>query len=153
MTATKTSSSVLIEASPSAVWNRVGSIENMGTFSPETMTTEWLDGATEARQGARFRGHNHNGHYQWTVDCEVLEYTPEKRFQFGVGSSEDGFNAIWTYELEARGDATVLTESVDAPVLLDPESTPGKNPHRLEELNGLIKATLAYVKTDTEGKS
>ncbi len=140
----------MIEASRSVVWNLVGSIENMGRFSPETMKTEWLDGASGPARGAKFRGTNHNGFFQWEVDCEVLVHEPEKRFQFGVGGDGSKFDAVWTYELETRGASTKLIEHVDAPILLDKNSVPGKNPKRLQELTGLIDATLSYIKADAE---
>lgn len=147
---TITSGSVVIAAPSSVVWELVGSIENMGRFSPETMKTEWLDGDSTEAEGARFRGTNHNGNFQWEVDCEILAHEREQRFQFGVGRNETGFDAIWTYELESLGTTTKLTEHVDAPVLLDPNSAPGKNPKRLQELAGLIDATLSYIKADAE---
>ena len=55
-----------IEAAPLTVYELVSDITRMGEWSPECYRCEWLDGATTAAPGARFRGHNRLGKIRGT---------------------------------------------------------------------------------------
>jgi uncharacterized protein YndB with AHSA1/START domain len=48
--------SVEIAAPPDAVYDLIADVTRMGEWSPECVRCRWLDGAQEARPGARFRG-------------------------------------------------------------------------------------------------
>jgi hypothetical protein len=89
--------------------------------SPETFEAEWLDGVTEGREGARFRGHvrrNEKGPIYWT-ECLVTACNPEREFAFAVRSRPFGLpvasrNTVklsWTYVLDEVTDGTQVTES------------------------------------------
>lgn len=60
-TATTGQARIEIDASPQRVYELVSDITRMGEWSPECYRCEWLDGATTATVGARFRGHNRLG--------------------------------------------------------------------------------------------
>lgn len=47
-----------VSASPEKVWSLVTDLPRMGEWSPENLGGEWLDGATGAAVGAKFRGNN-----------------------------------------------------------------------------------------------
>jgi hypothetical protein len=48
---------VYIAAPAGLIWDLVSDVTRIGEFSPETFEAQWLDGASEPRAGARFRGH------------------------------------------------------------------------------------------------
>src|SRR5262249_61615069 len=55
-----------------AVWDVVRDVTRTGEWSHECLSVEWLDGATEARPGARFRGKNKARMFRWGRVCEVV---------------------------------------------------------------------------------
>jgi uncharacterized protein YndB with AHSA1/START domain len=112
---------VHMAAPPEAIWPLVSDVTAIGRFSPETFEGRWLDGATEAAVGARFRGHvkrNGWGPVYWTT-CEVVSCEPQREFAFTVITGGRPVNT-WRYRLEAAGDGTDVTESfelADTPAL------------------------------------
>jgi len=59
-------------ASPDDVWAIVGDPTRVGEWSHECGGAEWIDGATTARPGARFRGRNKVGRSKWARVCELV---------------------------------------------------------------------------------
>jgi len=59
-------------ASPEAVWRVLSDPARIGEWSHETSDGAWIDGATEARPGARFRAHNKAGRSKWHRVSEVV---------------------------------------------------------------------------------
>jgi len=57
--------SIHIAAPPDLVYELVADVTRMGKWSPECYRCEWLDVATSASVGARFRGYNRRGNYRW----------------------------------------------------------------------------------------
>jgi uncharacterized protein YndB with AHSA1/START domain len=103
---------VHIAAPPERVWELVSDVTKIGKYSPETFEAEWVDGATGAAVGAKFRGHvkrNGIGPVYWT-SCVVSACVPGREFAFGVGPADKPLN-VWRYELEPSGDGTDVTES------------------------------------------
>lgn len=101
-------------APPERIWELVADVTRIGRYSPETFEATWIDGATEAAVGARFRGHvkrNGKGPVYWTT-CTVTECNPNQAFAFGVGSGDKPLN-VWRYRLEPAGDGTDVTESFE----------------------------------------
>lgn len=77
--------SIDIAAAPAQVYDlrsRGTDITRMGEWSPECYRCEWLDGATEATPGARFRGYNRIRGYRWqrTVIVDVADRGREFAF-------------------------------------------------------------------------
>jgi uncharacterized protein YndB with AHSA1/START domain len=105
--------SLHIDATPEKVWGLVSDITRMGTYSPEVVEAEWLNGATGPEVGARYRGHvkrNEVGPTYWTT-CEVTECTPGEVFEFAVMIRDQPLN-VWRYEFAPGADGgTVVTES------------------------------------------
>ncbi len=94
------------------VWDLVCDIMRIGEFSPETFEAEWLDGATEAAIGARFRGHvkrNQRGPTYWS-ECVVTDLVPERRFGFDVVAGGRALNH-WQFDLQPADGGTDVTES------------------------------------------
>ena len=63
---------IVVDAPIDAVWNVVTDVTRVGEWSHECRRVEWLDGATEAAPGVRFRGTNKAGPWTWSRINEVL---------------------------------------------------------------------------------
>lgn len=142
---------IWIDAPTATVWQLVSDIGNLARYSPETVRTEWTNGSTRAVAGATFRGFNDDGTNQWHADCVITELVAGEVFAFGVAPDDHGrFATTWRYTIRADGTGTYLTESFEAPILLNAASPPAQNPNRAKEMVGMLHATLAYIKADAE---
>jgi uncharacterized protein YndB with AHSA1/START domain len=107
---------VHIDAPPEQVWALVSDITKMGEYSPEVLEAEWLDGATGAALGARYRGHvkrNENWPVLYWTTCEITECIPGEVFEFAVVWQDRPLN-VWRYEFRAtEAGGTDVTESFD----------------------------------------
>ena len=99
-----------INASPEAVWNAITDVTRMGEWSPECHTCEWKDDADGPAVGAWFVGHNRNGEFEWTTECEIVECEPNRVFRFD-GVFGDLRFAKWGYRIEPDGDGCIVTET------------------------------------------
>ncbi len=99
----------IVPAAPATVYDLISDITQMSRFSPETVSTSWLDGASAAAVGARFSGVNTIGKLRWTTKPTVTAAEPGRRFAFRVPS---GAAATWTYTFEPVEGGTLVTESV-----------------------------------------
>ena len=105
-------------ASPDAVWRLVSDVTQMGRWSPECIGGEWLDGATEAVPGARFRGRNRMAFIRWSTVCTVVAAERGRLFSFEA-RHWSGATTRWTFEVDGHDDRdrfpsvseTVLRES------------------------------------------
>jgi uncharacterized protein YndB with AHSA1/START domain len=111
----KTSSHVeaVCDAPIDAVWALVTDVTRTGEWSHETQRAVWVDGATGAVPGARFRGANKNGVARWSRTCEVLDAAPYTfRFRtiptFAYPDSTE-----WTFTLTADGTKTRIEQSFE----------------------------------------
>ncbi|WP_221353643.1 SRPBCC family protein [Streptomyces beigongshangae] len=110
--------SILVEASPSSVYEQVARPARMGRWSPENLGAT-LPGGDDgpARVGLVFEGHNRRGRFRWTTRCTVTAADPGRRFAFRVHAI--GFRrprlkgpiATWEYRFEAEGTGTRVTET------------------------------------------
>ncbi len=89
-------------ASPEAVWAIVGDPTRVGEWSHECGGAEWVDGATIARPGARFRGTNRVGRSRWSRVCEVVTADAPHEVSWRTVST-------WRFP-----DSTLWTITVDA---------------------------------------
>jgi hypothetical protein len=107
------SSSLHIDASPDAVYDRIADVTQSGERSLECRGAEWLPGARPGAVGARFRGRNKSGVARWSRVCEVIEAEPGRRFAFRtVPERWDKTRAdstIWGYSIEPEGTGCVVT--------------------------------------------
>ena len=111
-----------IDAPPDRVWRMLTDISRMGQWSPITYKCEWLDGATQARVGARFKGWNRQPPARWWTICEVTAVEPgkifefrtvevSKPFSFGVGQPRE--MTRWRFEFEPEDIGTRVNERYD----------------------------------------
>lgn len=103
---------VTMQADADRIWELVSDVTRIGSYSPETLEAEWLDGATGPAVGARFRGHvkrNGRGPMYWTV-CQVTASEPGREFAFDVLMGSRPVNT-WRYVLKPVDGGTEVTES------------------------------------------
>jgi uncharacterized protein YndB with AHSA1/START domain len=139
---TTASATIDIDAPPSAVYALVADITRMGEWSPECARCEWTGDTT-------FHGYNAVGDFEWDIECEVVERTPDAVFAFhGPVGADDG--TTWRYVFEAVDGGTRVTESFDAPTLGDPTTTSGSIPGRDQMLVEGMQQTLHNIKDAAE---
>jgi len=113
-TAKRGQESIQIAAAPEDVYDLVADITRMGEWSPECYRCEWLDGATSAEVGARFRGYNRVGRVRWATTAVVVVAERGQEFAFTVVHDEAGREETrWSYRFESSADGTLLTESFE----------------------------------------
>jgi uncharacterized protein YndB with AHSA1/START domain len=103
---------ITVRAEPDRLWAMVTDVSRMGEWSPETERAEWLDGASEAVVGARFKGHNRRGKAKWFTVCEVIEAEPGRVFAFAVGGAAKP-STVWRYQFAPKPEGTEVTESFE----------------------------------------
>lgn len=113
--------STTIAAPPQHVYALVADVTDMGRWSPECYRCEWLDGATEATAGARFKGWNLQRvgplPVRWKTVCTVNTAVAGEELSFTTKQSA----ATWTYRFAPDGNGgtelTEIREDGDKPAL------------------------------------
>ena len=150
-TATRGEASVTIAASPDAIYDLIVDITKIGERSPECYRAEWLDGATGATEGARFRGHNRIGPIRWATTCVVTKAVRGREFAFTVVNPKEREETVWRYVLADDGAGTTVTESYQflwCPWLARVAELPFP---RDKQLRRGIRETLVALKLAAEG--
>jgi hypothetical protein len=103
---------VRVDAPADRLYALVSDVTRMGEWSPETTRCVWLDGATGAEAGARFKGTNARGFVRWSTKPKVVAADPGREFGFVTGHLGRDMTK-WTYSFAPAGsaDATDVTES------------------------------------------
>jgi hypothetical protein len=105
------SASVETTATPAQVWALLADIDRAGEWSHETQGGEWLDGASAAVPGARFRGRNRQGRTKWSRVCEVIAADEPNAISWRtVPSRLYNDSTRWTYELEPTDTGCRITQ-------------------------------------------
>ncbi len=73
-----------VDATAEHVYAMVSDLPRMGEWSPECDRVTWRDGASGARPGAKFLGHNRVGAVRWTTFGEVVVAEPGRNLAFEV---------------------------------------------------------------------
>lgn len=94
---------VEVDAGIGAVWDIVRDPTRVGEWSHECVDGTWLDGATSAGPGARFRGRNRHGPFRWGRRCEVLHVAPYRLTWRTIPTLLYPDSTEWTIELSAVG--------------------------------------------------
>jgi polyketide cyclase/dehydrase/lipid transport protein len=102
---------ITVDAPPETVYALVSDLPRLSAVAAEFQRGTWLDGATAAAVGARFRGHNRNSWRRWWTVATVTAAEPGRRFAFDVVSM--GFVPIsrWQYDIEPTGTGCLVRES------------------------------------------
>ncbi|HZX01773.1 SRPBCC family protein [Kribbella sp.] len=151
VTGATTGVEVLMKLPAAAVWSGITAIERYGEWSPECYYGAWLE--PRARFEARNRFPNGLETY---VTCKVTAYEEPKRFGWDVYGDEDVPLANWTYELEDRGDTTLVRQTFthgpgDSGLRMGVVKYPDRAAEivqgRLDELAGNMRKTLAAMES------
>jgi len=151
------SATIHIDAPPEKVYALVSDVTRMGEWSPETVKCEWLDGATGAAVGARFKGSNKNGIFRWSTKPRVLAADEGREFAFVTGLRGKDLTK-WSYRFAADGGGTTVTESFelmnDTPGYIDfVEKYFMRIKDRKVDLERNMEATLQRIKAAVEGSA
>ncbi|MFD7154030.1 SRPBCC family protein [Kribbella sp. NPDC059898] len=106
VTGATTGVEVLMQLPASTVWAGITAIDRYGEWSPECYYGAWLEPRTRFEARNRFA----NG-FETYVTCTVTTFEEPTRFGWDVYGGEEVPLANWTYELEDRGDATLVRQT------------------------------------------
>lgn len=109
-----------IEAAPEALYDVIADVTRTPELSPEVAACEWLDGASGAAVGVRFRATNRAGRGpSWQNTPIVTVAEPGREFAFSRTEKGAG-TIVWRYVLTPEGTGTRVAESyeVTTPVTL-----------------------------------
>src|SRR5580658_2188078 len=109
---------IVVAASPEVVWDLLADIANIPAWSPECISTAWLDDCPGARPGGRFSGYNLLPDGQgWAVTCVITEAGRPRSLAWVVLDDEDDTQTVdhpssrWRYDLAAApGGGTVVRQ-------------------------------------------
>ena len=112
--------SMRMDATPDELYAIVSDVTRTPEFSPELLKCTWVGGATEAKVGARFTAWNKvPNRPRWRNKPVVTVVEPGKKFAFARTEAFAG-TVEWTYEFQADGDGTLVTESYDVTRAMSP---------------------------------
>jgi uncharacterized protein YndB with AHSA1/START domain len=101
-------------ASPDAVWTVLSDPSRIGEWSHETREGVWLDGATGARPGARFRAKNRAGRSRWQRVSEIAEVDAPHVFAWRtVPTAVYRDSTLWRVTLEPDDGGTRIVQTFD----------------------------------------
>ncbi len=104
----------LTAATPEQVWAVLADVTRTGEWSAECHTCEWLDGATEARPGARFQGRNQVGKARWARTCVVVESVPGQELAWRTERTRrTPDTTLWRIRLEPFEGGTRIVQTYD----------------------------------------
>ena len=104
-------SEVVVKADREVVWSIVRDPTRVGEWSHECTTISWLDGATAAVPGARFRGHNQQRIFRWDRVCEVVAAEPYELVWRTVPTTLYPDSTVWRINVESTGDGTRIEQT------------------------------------------
>ena len=93
-----------INAPAAKVWALISDFRRMPEWSPQC---RWMRPFGPLRAGTRTLNLNRRNRMFWPTTCTVVEVVPTKKLAFRVDTNR----TIWSYELEANGQGTRVTES------------------------------------------
>ncbi|WP_345497706.1 SRPBCC family protein [Nocardia callitridis] len=111
------SDSIVIDADPTTLYDRISDVTQMGSWSPENRGAKIAQPRAAAYVGMVFEGHNKRGAFRWSTRCTVTAADPGARFAFrvhviGVGKPLlHGRIANWEYRFEPEAGGTRVTET------------------------------------------
>jgi uncharacterized protein YndB with AHSA1/START domain len=149
VTGATTGVEVLIKLPILTIWTGITAIDRYGEWSPECIYGAWLE------ENARFEARNRfpNG-LETYVTCTVTVLEEPERFGWDVYGGEEVPFAHWEYELEDRGDETLVRQSfthgpgdsgLRMGVVKDPDRAAEIIRGRLDQLAGNMRSTLTAM--------
>jgi uncharacterized protein YndB with AHSA1/START domain len=110
----KCEASVVVAASPDAVWTVISDVTRVGEWSGECRGCVWESGAAAPAPGARFRGRNRRGGFRWTRVNEVtLVHRPHTLVWRTIARRPYPDSVEWRVVLDDEGASTRVSESFE----------------------------------------
>ncbi len=110
---TSDSVDIIIGAAPETVYALITDIDKMADFSPELVSSRWLDGATGPAVGARFEAVNQlPSSRPWKNRPVVVTFDPPREFAISRTEPFAG-TVVWRYQLQPVEGGTRLVESYE----------------------------------------
>jgi len=136
---------------PTSCTTSFADVTRMGEWSPECYRCEWLDGATAAAPGVRFRGYNRLGRMRWERTAVVDTADRGREFSFATlndraGVQKPGGVTRWS----RRRPGTLLTESFQFLWCSMPNRLAEALVPRGRQVNRGIEETLRRIKLAAE---
>ncbi len=135
---------VEVAAPVHAVWQVLADVTRTGEWSHECQRVTWLDGATSASYGARFRGGNKWLAFRWSRTNEIIELEPDHviawrtvpswrfpdstEWRFTLEASTVGTRITQTYELVQAAGVVGVVDGADGAAAPRPERRPRCRP-------------------------
>ena len=155
--------SATVVAPPAAVYAAVADVTRMGEWSPENAGATWLGDATEAKPGARFKGHNKNDWHRWSTTCTIVTADPGREISWMVRSTFNLAVSLWKYRFADDGNGgTTVTESVEdrrgalirtfAPLVTGVSDRPARNRETMTATLAQLKRVLETTAADAPAR-
>jgi hypothetical protein len=103
-----------VSAPVEAVWHVVADVTRTGEWSHECHSVEWLDGATVAAPGARFRGGNKSLWWRWSRINKITSVEPPRRIAWQTIATWRFVDSTeWTITLEPLPTGTRIVQTYE----------------------------------------
>jgi uncharacterized protein YndB with AHSA1/START domain len=100
----------VVPATPAEVYAVLTDVTRIADWSHECRGAEWLDGASSAEVGARFRGSNLVDRFGWSRVCTITEAEPVRRFAYRTAGGMPPDSTQWTFDLVPEGSGTRIRQ-------------------------------------------
>jgi hemerythrin-like domain-containing protein len=141
---------VVVEAPIDAVWRIVADVTRVGEWSHECRRVEWLDAATTAAPGVRFRGVNKAGPWSWSRINEIIVadkphtlvwrtiptplYPDSSEWRITLGSAEGQTRIVQSFQVLRAPALLARVYSIVVPAHRDRTTSLTDDLHRLGEI-------------------
>ena len=102
-----------IEAPPEVLYELIADVTRTPELTPDIVKVEWLDGATEAVVGARFKATNRQGRGPDWHNKPVITVADAGREIAWARTEPFAGTVQWRYRFEPEGTGTRVTESYE----------------------------------------
>ena len=102
-----------IEAAPEVLYDLIADVTRTPELTPDIVKVEWLDGATGAVVGARFKATNKAGRGPTWSNKPVITAADRGREIAWSRTEAIGGTLEWRYRFEPEGTGTRVTESYE----------------------------------------
>ena len=102
-----------IEAPPESLYDIIADVTRMPELSPEIVRCEWLDGATGALPGVRFKARNKVSRGPSWTNKPVVTVADRGREIAWARTEPFAGTVEWRYRFEPEGSGTRVTESYE----------------------------------------
>ncbi len=103
---------VIADAPIESVWRVIADVTRTGEWSHECHHVAWLDGATAAAPGVRFRGRSRSGWLRWSRRCEVLAVDAPQQIAWRTIPTPLFVDSThWRISLEPAGTGTRIVQT------------------------------------------